>query len=95
MNVVQVRLLEDKNGKRYTYQVPDYIQLAKGDIVRTRNKNNKECIAVCVTNSENLSDNAIDMVMSGNKVISNVTGIYTFNSFDDFENETEKNNEKN
>lgn len=85
MNVVQVRLLEDKNAKRYTYKVPGDIILSKGSIVRTRNKNGKECIAVCVTDSENLSDNAIDMVMSGNKVISNVTGIYTFNLFDNFE----------
>lgn len=31
MNVVQVRLVEDKDAKRYTYQVPDNIQLLKCD----------------------------------------------------------------
>ena len=44
MNVVQVRLVEDKEAKRYTYRVPDDIQLLKDNVVRTKNMNGKECI---------------------------------------------------
>lgn len=81
MNVVQVRFTEDRSAKRYTYQVPEGICLSKGDMVRTKNINGKEYVAICVTNSEVLSENAIDMLMSGNKVISSIVGVYTFYSF--------------
>lgn len=81
MNVVQVRLVEDKDAKRYTYQVPDNIQLLKGDVVRTKNMNGKECIAICVTDSEFLSENAINMIMCGNRVASSIIGIYTLDLF--------------
>lgn len=78
MNIVQVRLVEDKNAKRYTYRVPENLQLKKNDVVRTKNINGKECIAICITDSENLSENAIDMIMSGNEVKSDIIGIYEF-----------------
>ena len=68
MNVVQVILAGDKNKNRYTYKVPNNLQLKKGDIVCTKNTNEsviKECIATCSTDSENLTDNTIDMIMSG------------------------------
>ena len=81
MNVVQVRLVEDKDAKRYTYQVPDNIQLLKGDVVRTKNMNGKECIAICVTDSEFLSENAINMIMCGSRVASSIIGIYTLDLF--------------
>lgn len=42
MNIVQVRHLQDKNAKRYTYKVPDNESLNKGDMVLTRNVNGKE-----------------------------------------------------
>lgn len=81
MNVVQVKLVEDKNARRYTYQVPDNIQLLKGDVVRTKNMNGKECIAICVTDSEFLSENVINMIMCGNRVASSIIGIYTLDLF--------------
>lgn len=81
MNIVQVRHIQDKNAKRYTYKVPDNESLNKGDIVLTRNTNNKESIAVCVTDSESLSSNAIDMIMCGAEVLSEVIGIYKFCKF--------------
>lgn len=39
MNVVQVKLVEDKGEKRYTYQVPDSMQFLKGNVVHTKNMN--------------------------------------------------------
>lgn len=90
MNVVQVRLVEDKNAKRYTYRVPDDIMLSKGDVVRTRNRNKKECIAICVTNSESLSDNAINMIMCGSRVASDIIGKYKLNLFSGEEDECEE-----
>lgn len=81
MNVVQVKLAEDKDAKCYIYQVPDNIQLLKGDVVRTKNMNGKECIAICVTDSEFLSENAINMIICGNRFESSIIGIYTLDLF--------------
>lgn len=81
MNIVQARPLQNKNAERYTYKVPDNEFLNKGDIVLTRNTNDKENIAVCVTDSENLSSNAIDMIMCG-AVLSEVIGIYKIYKFE-------------
>lgn len=81
MYIVQVRHIQDKNAKRYTYKVPDNESLNKGDMVLTRNVNGKENVAICVTDSENLSTNAIDMIMCGAEVLSEVVGIYKFCKF--------------
>lgn len=82
-NVVQVRLLEDTTAKRYTYRVPSYMALAKGDVVRVTNRNGKDHVGICVCESEELSDNAIGMIMSGMKVVSWVTGIFHVDSWKD------------
>lgn len=82
MNIVQVRHLQDKNAKRYTYKVPDDESLNKGDMVLARNANGKESVAICVTDSENLSSNAIDMIMCGAEVLSEVIGEYKFYKFE-------------
>lgn len=82
MNIVQVRHIQNKNAKRYTYKVPDNTSLNKGDMVLTRNINGKESVAICVTDSENLSTNVIDMIMCGAEVLSEVIGIYKFCKFE-------------
>lgn len=87
MNIVQVNFINSITQKRYTYKVPNGISLNKGDIIRVRNKDGKEAIAVCVTNSENLSDNAVDMVMDGLDVPSNVIGVYNYIKFQEMTNE--------
>lgn len=86
MNIVQVNFINSITQKRYTYKVPNGISLNKGDIIRVRNKDGKEAIAVCVTNSENLSDNAVDMVMGGLDVLSNVIGVYNLVKFQEMTN---------
>lgn len=82
MNIVQVRHIQGTNAKRYTYKVPDKESLNKGDMVLTRNVNGKESVAICVTDSENLSANAIDMIMCGAEVLSEVIGVYKFCKFE-------------
>lgn len=80
-NIVQVRFLQDPSKKRYTFNVPCNEKICKGDVVRIRNKNDSEMIAIAETNSEILSENAIDMIMGGKKVLSWVIGKYKYDEF--------------
>lgn len=80
-NIVQVRFLQDPSKKRYTFNVPCGEEIHKGDVVRIRNKNNGEVIAIAETDSEKLSENAIDMIMGGKEVISCVIGKYKYDEF--------------
>lgn len=81
MNIVQVTLFEDTTKKRYTYKLPNDITLKKGYIVRVRNSDGREVPATCVTDSEVLSDNAVNMVMGGKNVCSSVIGMYSYMDF--------------
>lgn len=80
-NIVQVNLLEDKSKKRYTYLLPEFAICKKGDIVLAQNKSGDTRIAICVTDSERLSANAIDMIMEGRRVISNIIGFYRYEPY--------------
>lgn len=80
-NIVQVRFLQDPSKKRYKFNVPCGEEIHKGDVVRIRNKNNGEVIAIAETDSEKLSENAIDMIMGGKEVISWVIGKYKYDEF--------------
>ena len=80
-NIVQVRFLQDPSKKRYTFNVPCNEKICKGDVVRIRNKNDSEMIAIAETDSEMLSENAIDMIMGGKEVISWVIGKYKYDEF--------------
>lgn len=88
-NIVQVRFLQDPSKKRYTFNVPSDEKIRKGDVVRIRNKNNSEMIAIAETDSETLSENAIDMIMGGKEVISWVIGKYKYDGFIDLNITTE------
>lgn len=85
-NVVQVRFLQDPSKKRYTFNVPCNEKIHKGDVVRIRNKNDSEMIAIAETDSETLSENAIDMIMGGKEVLSWVIGKYEYNGFEELKN---------
>jgi hypothetical protein len=85
-NIVQVRFLQDQAKKRYTFNVPCNEKIRKGDVVRIRNKNDSEMIAIAETDSEMLSENAIDMIMGGKEVISWVIGKYEYNGFEELKN---------
>lgn len=81
MNIVQVKLLENTGGKRYTYNVPENETLLKGDTVMVRNANGSKHLAICETNSERLTSNVVDMIMNGQRVLSDVIGVFTFRPF--------------
>ena len=85
-NIVQVRFLQDPSKKRYTFNVPCNEKIHKGDVVRIRNKNDSEMIAIAETDSETLSENAIDMIMGGKEVLSWVIGKYEYNGFEELKN---------
>ena len=85
-NIVQVRFLQDPSKKRYTFNVPCNEKICKGDVVQIRNKNDSEMIAIAETDSEMLSENAIDMIMGGKEVISWVIGKYEYNGFEELKN---------
>lgn len=80
-NIVQVRFLQDPSKKRYTFNVPCNEKIYKGDVVRVRNKNDSEMIAIAETDSEMLSENTIDMIMGGKEVISWIIGKYEYSGF--------------
>lgn len=80
-NIVQVRFLQDPSKKRYTFNVPCNEKICKGDVVRIRNKNDSEMIAIAETNSAELSDDIIDMIMEGKKVTSWIIGKYEYEGF--------------
>ena len=88
-NIVQVRFLQDPSKKRYTFNVPCNEKIRKGDAVRIRNKNDSEMIAIAETDSEMLSENAIDMIMGGKEVLSWVIGKYKYDGFIDLNITTE------
>ncbi len=86
MNIVQVNFLNDYSNKRYAFNVPDGIKLKKGQLVRVeikRRNGHKEAVAECVTDSHVVTDEIVDMIMQGMKVISSVIGAYTLIKFDD------------
>lgn len=85
-NIVQVRFLQDPSKKRYTFNVPCNEKICKGDVVRIRNKNDGEMIAIAETDSEMLSENAINMIMGGKEVLSWVIGKYEYNGFEELKN---------
>lgn len=82
MNIVQVNLYEDPTKKRYTYKVPAGICLKRGYIVKVKNTNGRELPAVCVSDSEDVNDNVISMIMNGNKPVSSVMGLFSYIDFD-------------
>lgn len=84
MNIVQVTHFEDRSQKRYTFEVPSGVLLEKVDIVLCQNRNGKTSLAKCVTNSEILPMNIVDMIMGGKPVVSHIAGVYHLVKFATF-----------
>ena len=84
MNIVQI---EHKGYPvRYTFKVPDGVKLHKGDIVQVKNKRGYH-IVECVTDSHEIDEELLDMIMDGKQVTASVTGIY---KLDDFNEKTDR-----
>lgn len=80
-NIVQV-MHQGMCGGRYAFEVPLDVKLEKGDVVQVDTRHG-DAIATCVTNSVMMSDEMIDMMMSGKKVTGKVLGKYEYKSFDE------------
>lgn len=78
MNLVQIQYPNNIDRKRYTFKVPDGIVIRKNDVVRVKNRNGNEEIGIAVTSSVDVSDNIVDMIMSGKDVVSSVIGRYHY-----------------
>ena len=81
-NIAQVYLAEDVFKKRYTYNVPFEQRLKKGDLVKVKNRNGREIVAICATDSKCVEDDIVDMIMCGDAVLSNVIGVYEYKPYD-------------
>ena len=91
MNVIQAKHLSGISDKRYTYRLPDGVMVAADTLLLVENqKTGKPDIVRAVTNSEDVNQNTLDMIMQGQKVKSRVIGTYFLISILD---ESEEDNE--
>lgn len=91
MNIVQAKHLDGIYDKRYTYRLPDGVMVAADTLLKVENqKTGKPDIVRAVTNSEDVNQNTLDMIMQGQKVKSRVIGTYFLISILD---ESEEDNE--
>lgn len=77
MNIIQAKHIVNSTDKVYTYQLP------KGVFVRTdslllveNNQTGGRDLVKAVTNSEDVNDNILKMIMQGQNVRSKVLGMY-------------------
>ena len=76
MNIVQI---EHKGYPvRYTFEVPEGVRLHKGDIVQFKDKRGYH-IVECVTDSHEVDDELLDMIMDGKQVTADKAEIVVFN----------------
>lgn len=91
MNIVQAKHLDGIYDKRYTYRLPDGVIVTADMLLLVENqKTGKPDIVRAVTNSEDVNQNTLDMIMQGQKVKSRVIGTYFLISILD---ESEEDNE--
>lgn len=85
MNIVKVSFIAD-NCESTLCKVPDSVRLKRDDMVFTLDRVNEKRIAVCLSDSENLSDNVIDMLGSNPLYICySIGGLVKFYDFDGLE----------
>lgn len=77
MNIVQAKHLKDYTEIIYTYKLPREFRVDKGNLLLVENKANQTTdIAVAVTDSEDVNENVLNMIMKGQTVCSKVLAIY-------------------
>jgi len=79
MNIVQVRFPND--CRRYNFMLPHGEKVEKGSYVCCETKNGRCAIAECVTDSEEVSENVVDMIMEGKNVTSKIVGVFKLDTF--------------
>ena len=78
MNIVQI--MHKGCPVRYTFEVPEGVKLHQGDIVQVKNKRGYHSVE-CVTDSHEVDDELLDMIMDGKQVTASVTGVYKLTKF--------------
>lgn len=77
MNIIQAKHVDDYTGKTYTYKLPKGLEIKKGRLLIVENKREREpSIAIAVTDSEEVSENVLNMIMQETTVCSKVLGLY-------------------
>lgn len=78
-NIVNVVHPEDAEKKWYTFRVPSGITLKKGNYVQVHGTQ----ICRCVTDSAEVDAKILEMIMRGQTLTSEITGIYTLDKTKD------------
>ena len=82
MNIIQAKHINDNVGKIYTYKVPEDYLIPKNTLMLAENKRTgKGDIVIATSNSAEVNDNVLNMIMQGKEVISSVVGIYWLAEF--------------
>ena len=80
MNIIQAKHINscgETSGKTYTYELPDGVRIESGRYISVENKRTGGSnIVMAVTNSEDVNDNVLKMIMGEQKVRSKVLGEY-------------------
>lgn len=77
MNIIQAKHLDVNTREIYTYEVPKKLEFRKGQLLLVENKRlGQPSIVIAVTDSEEVSENVLNMIMHGEKVQSKVLATY-------------------
>lgn len=83
MNIVQAKFFNE--NKRYTYIVPQGTKIKKDMLLKVENKRTGGLdIVAAVTDSAEVDENVLDMIMQGKNVLSSVVGVYTLTVLNQF-----------
>lgn len=79
MNIIQAKFLNDLVGKNYTYKITGTRRIRKDTLLLVENKKTgKPNIVISTTDSEDVSENVLNMIMQGKEVCSKVLGEYLY-----------------
>lgn len=79
MNIIQTRVINmfgDPSGTKYIFRVPEGVEIAKDTLMLAQRNGGKEGtqIVKSVTNSAEVSNEVLEMITDGRKVISSIIG---------------------
>lgn len=81
MNIIQARIVNsfgDGYGKKYIFKVPDGVSIKKDTLLAAEKNGGKDGIQIvkAVSDSAEVTDEVLDMIMDGKEVISSIIGAY-------------------
>lgn len=77
MNIVQAEHIGDIYRKAYTYKLPDGVRIEAGKYILVENKQTRSNdIVKTITDSEDVNENVLKMIMGEQEVRSKVLGEY-------------------